>query len=549
MNNDASSIIQFMTVNDKRRLSAIQIAIVCLITCVLSLISSHLLVIYLDKPSLDNYLDERFKLSRRIIFQVERSFKRIEKSEAMPCQEADLAQFRSLIKDYIYISDIGRIAGHQVQCSILETQPFSLDRTNRSGNFGHQTYSLNFERHLQVRHSDLAFVNHDIIVFIDKAYTADIELSAMKKDGIGTIIHNEDKENIYRIFGDINNTIAKKALAHKSSWIDYFPHGHAMITETRCSSLFHICTTVVDTQTGLFSMTKTAVVMSLTIGLFAGLLICYIGWLSKTGLNGFVRQLRTAINKKHISVVYQPQYKLSDHSVVGIEVLARWRSKFYGYVPPDIFIQLCEMNHLIDDLTKVVIEKSFAELSELLEQNTALTASVNVASSSLMNPELRQYLDQEIAKYKFNPCQIMLEITERTSGKPEPMMEAIKHLKESGYRISIDDFGTGMSNLSGISLLNPDEVKVDKMFTLSISTNSIANNVLENIIDFLSGLDVKKVFEGVETESQCKFLTHKIPGAYGQGYYFSKPVSIEQLRHLTVCHPPNVKHNESIAQQ
>lgn len=143
-------------------------------------------------------------------------------------------------------------------------------------------------------------------------------------------------------------------------------------------------------------MTKTTVVMSLTTGLLAGLLFCYISWLNKTGLNGFVRQLKAAIKKKHISVVYQPQYRLSDHSVVGIEVLARWHSKSYGYVPPDIFIQLCEMNDLIDDLTQVVIEQSFSELAELLEQNESLTVSINVASSSVMNPDLSQYLNQEI---------------------------------------------------------------------------------------------------------------------------------------------------------
>ena len=109
------------------------------------------------------------------------------------------------------------------------------------------------------------------------------------------------------------------------------------------------------------------------------------------------------------------------------------------------------------------------------------------------------------------------------------MIEAVKKLSSIGFIISLDDFGTGYSNLEWLSILEPGEIKIDKMFTKSVNTNSINELTLNGMLHMLEHINIKMVFEGIETIEQMNFINENLPMSIGQGWLFSKPIKYDDL--------------------
>lgn len=228
-------------------------------------------------------------------------------------------------------------------------------------------------------------------------------------------------------------------------------------------------------------------------------------------------QLQDAIRNREIGLAYQPIVALNSGRMVGAEALARWQQPGGDYLAPDIFIPLAVRSGVMPQLTKLIIERVFADMGAWLQQHPQQHISINLEPCDLQNPALPALLAQQVAHWQLSPSQIALELTERGFSDPTISGPAIATLRAAGYSIYIDDFGTGYSSLSYLQHLDVDIIKIDKSFVDALEFKTVT----PHIIEMAKALRLAMVAEGIETEGQLQWLTH-YGVQYGQGWLYSK---------------------------
>lgn len=239
-------------------------------------------------------------------------------------------------------------------------------------------------------------------------------------------------------------------------------------------------------------------------------------------------QLKTAMKTDEFRLFYQPILD-KEENIVGFEALIRWFHKD-KIVPPLEFIPVAEESGLIKDIELIVFEKAFKQVREWVEnKNFKGFVSINLSTCGLINKNIYEYLKELLKKYEIPPNFIEIEITESVLIKDmQNIKEILKKLKSLGFIISLDDFGTGYSSLSYLRELPIDKIKLDKSFIDSSFKNKKDEIILKSIIDLGHLLNFQIVAEGIETEVQKSFLK-ELKCDYFQGYYFSKPLSVDNV--------------------
>ncbi len=220
---------------------------------------------------------------------------------------------------------------------------------------------------------------------------------------------------------------------------------------------------------------------------------------------------------------YQPIVDVNNNKIEGVEALIRLKDKKGNLIFPSEFIDYAENNEIIIPMTQRMIEKSFDDLSFLLEGNGDFYVSVNIVARHLENSDLYNYLKGLNIPFE----NLSLELTERQVIKDwEVAIETVSNLKTLGLSFSLDDAGTGFGGNSYLQYLDFDSVKIDKVFVDSIRLGDAG--VLDSYILMLQKLDLNIIAEGVESIVESKELKSK--GVYKhQGYYYAKPMPIDKL--------------------
>ncbi|MEY7875002.1 EAL domain-containing protein [Enterobacter roggenkampii] len=242
-------------------------------------------------------------------------------------------------------------------------------------------------------------------------------------------------------------------------------------------------------------------------------------------------RLHKAIKNMEISPWIQPVYDAKDGTIAGGEILLRWFEPGNGFIPPDVFIRLAEENGTILDLTRACFQLTASELKSIdAVANEPLMVCFNITACHFLNREILSLCDDFLCKMSPGCFRIVLEVTERES-IPETLQtqEIIRLMKERHIELSLDDFGTGNANYSYIKLFSPDYLKIDKMFTSGIESDSVSQFVVASIIDLARKLGCDVIAEGVETQHQKDMLS-KMGVTHFQGYYFSKPVPLHEFK-------------------
>lgn len=243
-------------------------------------------------------------------------------------------------------------------------------------------------------------------------------------------------------------------------------------------------------------------------------------------------ELRMALERREISLVYQPQFCAQTSNIIGVEALVRWNNKLLGFVPPDEFIGIAEKCGLIDDIGRFVLEQACKDIADYKKQhNISITLSVNVSPIQLLNSDFLSYLLEAVNKSGLDNSSINIEITENVFIDDEEMTKkTISTLRTHNFGISLDDFGTGYSSLSYLKKLDISEVKIDRSFVNELIENECDQKMclVRSIILIANSCSMKVVAEGVETREQLEKLK-QLECDFIQGYYFSRPLTIEQL--------------------
>ncbi|MDH5396023.1 MAG: bifunctional diguanylate cyclase/phosphodiesterase, partial [Gammaproteobacteria bacterium] len=244
-------------------------------------------------------------------------------------------------------------------------------------------------------------------------------------------------------------------------------------------------------------------------------------------------RLRHALEREEFVLFYQPIFSLKDQSIIGVEALIRWNDPEHGLIMPDSFIPLAEETGLIVAIGDWVLKHACLQAKKWeAEGFGSLHLAINVASLQFEHDRLYWSVVSTLKDSGFPAQQLELEITERMflniSGT---VRETLDKLTAKGVKLSIDDFGTGYSSLSYLKQLPINTLKIDRSFIMGIPGDKDDVQITATIITMAHGLNMDVVAEGIETEYQLEYL-NSLGCGRGQGYYLSKPLSVEDITSL-----------------
>lgn len=245
-------------------------------------------------------------------------------------------------------------------------------------------------------------------------------------------------------------------------------------------------------------------------------------------------ELRRAIERQEITILYQPIVRLEDRSIAGFEALARWDHPKLGRMSPVEFIAIAEEIGLIIDLGMFVMDQTAKQLAIWQRQMRArapIFASVNVSSRQLLRHDLLHDIRTVLSRSSVARGTLKLELTESlVMENPEHAAQMLHRIRELGTGLSLDDFGTGHSSLSYLQRFPFDTIKIDQSFvrTTSRGTRPV---ILKSIIALAHDLGMDVVAEGAETDSDAVEL-YQLGCEYAQGFAFGEPMDVESATRM-----------------
>ncbi len=244
-----------------------------------------------------------------------------------------------------------------------------------------------------------------------------------------------------------------------------------------------------------------------------------------------------AISDRRFTVYYQPIYSTTEKRFVSAEALLRLKDEQYGFIPPDLFITAAEHSGAIHKIGDIVMEEVCRFISgDGFEKLGLEYIEVNLSVVQCMSHDLTDKILNTVRKYGVSPERINLEITETAEDYAQNIMtENIEKLHRAGFSFSLDDYGTGYSNITRVSSLPLKIVKLDKSF-VNPSDNPRMWIVLQSTVKMLKSMNMEIVVEGVETKEMVKRFS-ELRCDYIQGYYFSKPIPAEDFVKFILKNP------------
>jgi diguanylate cyclase (GGDEF)-like protein len=246
-------------------------------------------------------------------------------------------------------------------------------------------------------------------------------------------------------------------------------------------------------------------------------------------------ELRRAIEREEITILYQPIVRLEDRAIAGFEALARWDHPKLGRMSPIEFIGIAEQSGLIIDLGMFVMDQAARQLSiwqrAMRASRTPIFVSVNVSSRQLLRHDLIHDIRTVLSRSSITRGTLKLELTESlVMENPEHAAQMLQRIRELGVGLSLDDFGTGHSSLAYLQRFPFDTIKIDQSFvrTTSRGTRPV---ILKSIVALAHDLGMDVVAEGAETDSDAVEL-YQLGCEYAQGFAFGEPMDTEAAMRL-----------------
>ena len=244
--------------------------------------------------------------------------------------------------------------------------------------------------------------------------------------------------------------------------------------------------------------------------------------LSEQEISGVMEE---ALAQEQFLVYYQPQYNHATGGLVGAEGLVRWKHPERGLISPGLFIPIFERNGFITKLDFYVFEHVCRFLRKCIDRNLPVVPiSSNFSRYDIFQPQFVEKLEELRKKYDVPVKYLRVEITESVVvGGSARVNEIVRRLREHGYVVEMDDFGSGYSSLNVLREVDLDVIKLDMLFLSEKDDNNRGGTIISSIVRMAKWLDMPVIAEGVETVSQADFLK-SIGCEYIQGYLYSKPL-------------------------
>ncbi len=241
--------------------------------------------------------------------------------------------------------------------------------------------------------------------------------------------------------------------------------------------------------------------------------------------------IRSSIAKDYngFYLVYQPVVDAATEKLIGVEALLRWKNDEYGVVPPDMFIPFLEKDPLFPTLGEWIMKEALTNAQKVMEYVPDLVVNVNLSYAQMEKAGFTETVWNTIWRTGFPQEQLCLEVTERCRLLDmELLQNVITTLRAGGVRVALDDFGTGFSSIGLVKLLPFDTIKIDRSFVQNIEEDEKERSLLNDFTDIANIYGAKVCVEGIETRGGRDIIRDYHVNSF-QGYYYSKPLTIEEL--------------------
>ncbi|MBB1469925.1 EAL domain-containing protein [Pseudoalteromonas sp. SG41-5] len=434
------------------------------------------------------------------------------------CDEETVNKLRILLTNYHYTHDVGLVKQNRIICSAnwgILKEPVELNVDFFKGNTGFYfaqkvegIFPIDAKYDIAKRNGIVAFTIQDPFKYFDQA-NKDFSFNITSIDGL-YVFHQFDSEFQ---FDNEFNLLSQEVKS--------------------CSTKFGYCASVLNNRPGLLffsTLTLTAVLLLLCVISFL-IIYSFISYIERT--NSIEFRLRNAIADESIYLEYQPILEVQSKQIIGVECLIRWKDEVYGQVSPELFLSIAEQLNLYPSMAFSSVQRAFKELSPFVIEKDDFSIAINVNSFEIQSSEYLPFLNEQCELYKISQKQIKIEITERIGLPLNELSHFALQAKRYGFTVALDDFGTGVSNLVWLTEINFDIIKIDRIFTQSI-TDPLKKDMLLAIMALFTNLNRIVIFEGVETQEQCEFIEKYNKCYQVQGWYFYKALPLDALKELIV---------------
>ena len=441
------------------------------------------------------------------------------------CSDGEIGYLRDLVFRSVSLKDAGRIKGNKIECSAASGRSdrsiltMSTGSTHATGGFIY--YNLKHSAKSRQNRAALQLGNAFVVFDSGESLNQNVDpfRSAM------TVKNSNDMQ-----------TDHAPSHTSKSDILPVTTDGSGRLGEvlyaTRCSPLGINCITMSVPVDYVLQNGTVAIAACVCVGALTGLLLSMFLSQMRIRNRDLPHQLRRAIDRDKLEVVYQPIVNLATEMCVGAEALARWTNADGEAVDPDVFVKIAEEHGFISKITRSVLRQILRDFATTLRDRPGFRISMNVAAADLSDPAFLLMLNESLKRANVKAESIVIEITERSAADGVVAMETIRNLRRMGHSIHIDDFGTGYSNLDKLLYLFADTIKIDKAFTRVIGTESLAVTILPQILSMAKSLQLGVVVEGVETRMQSDYFSPGEQKIHAQGWLYGRPASAESIQDL-----------------
>lgn len=245
-------------------------------------------------------------------------------------------------------------------------------------------------------------------------------------------------------------------------------------------------------------------------------------------------EIRNALVNDEFTFFAQPQCDIATGKIIGAESLVRWYHSTKGLIPPGVFVPILESSGFVPDLDRIVWKKVCEWLRSWLDRGYhPVPISINISRIDILSMDVPEYLLGLLRTYQLPPKYIKAEITESAyAEEDDKVSEAVKRLREEGFLVLMDDFGSGYSSLNMLKSIPVDVLKIDMRFLeMEADEEQKGISILESVVNMARLLGIPIIVEGVETK-QHENILRNMGCRYTQGYYYYKPLPLDQFENL-----------------
>ena len=446
------------------------------------------------------------------------------------CSDAEIAEFRTALFQTQKLKDAGRMRDGKLYCSSqfgkehLSEKQFQPSLTREDG----IRIYVDLPPYTSDKWRAYIFQQNDAYVAITVERTKTFQPTDVFFEStlIDAVLHQRVRPSGMPVL-------------HSDAILDRNAKGRVgnLLYATLCMPQSDVCTSAFTSIQTVVKNNRVLLGLDSTLGAVVGAFIVLLIFFSHMRSHSMSQQLRRAIRRKEVSILYQPIVDLETGKIVRAEALARWKDEEGFAVNPEIFVRLAEERGFIDELTKLVVHTVLQDFGTALRSESNFHMNINVTATDLHGAQLMPMLREALTNAGVAPSRLAIEITEGSTVRSSVERAAIRQLRDAGHSVQIDDFGTGYSSLAYLKDLSVDAIKIDKAFTMAIGTEAVTLGILPQILAMAETLHLQVVVEGIETVEQAAYFAGKERPVLGQGWLFGKPMAADDLLCMMIRKP------------